>query len=252
MKRKRSSPRGLGPSKHPKHNQHSTISSQDVTHPVLRNYYPRLVTLRQWLLMKLGEASKRRRKALEDLDCGILGGSSQDALPDAIAARILDETLVGFHTISRAETRDHHGPLHHFSQHVGLSGNSSASTRSSGVGAQMSEVVDFCIWRLFHSIHSDSSKPPHILCHGMHRGSSTWKTGTGDGATHIPGLSYAHPNQHADTLRGAAWARILRLLGDGGDRVMIDLLLDCGLFSPMNKDQGTYYQLSGKDSLFSA
>jgi hypothetical protein len=35
------------------------------------------------------------------------------------------------------------------------------------------------------------------------------------------------------------------LLGQGGDRIVMDMLLGCSIFIPVNADMGNYYQLSG-------
>ena len=35
------------------------------------------------------------------------------------------------------------------------------------------------------------------------------------------------------------------LLGQGGDRIIIDMLLESSIFIPLNADMGNYYQLSG-------
>ena len=42
------------------------------------------------------------------------------------------------------------------------------------------------------------------------------------------------------------WPRILALMGKEGERAMIDLLLDCGVFLVVGSGRGTYQQLSGK------
>jgi telomerase reverse transcriptase len=35
------------------------------------------------------------------------------------------------------------------------------------------------------------------------------------------------------------------VLGEGGDRIMMDMLTDCAIFRPVNGERGNYYQLSG-------
>ncbi|KAK5002467.1 Telomerase reverse transcriptase, partial [Cryomyces antarcticus] len=41
------------------------------------------------------------------------------------------------------------------------------------------------------------------------------------------------------------WSNLLPLLGNGGDRIMIDLILDCGIFIPVEGGAGNLQQLSG-------
>lgn len=84
-----------------------------------------------------------------------------------------------------------------------------------------------------------------MLCQGMSRTSSTWQNGAISNANRIPGLVAAHPNEHVETLKGYLWQQILNLLGKDGNSIMADLLLDCGVFVPLDKSLGTFYQLSG-------
>lgn len=65
------------------------------------------------------------------------------------------------------------------------------------------------------------------------------------GGTNIPDLCSLYPNSHAKTLREAPWPQLLALLGQSGERVMIDLLLDCSVFVAVEAGFQNYYQLSG-------
>lgn len=49
-------------------------------------------------------------------------------------------------------------------------------------------------------------------------------------------------------MKRAPWPQLLQLLGKSGESVMINLLLDCSIFLPVESGQGNYYQLSGKES----
>lgn len=60
----------------------------------------------------------------------------------------------------------------------------------------------------------------------------------------IPGVLAACPS-HADMLKQPQWCAILSHLKERGDRIMIDLLLDCAIFVPVDGDGGNYYQISG-------
>jgi telomerase reverse transcriptase len=46
------------------------------------------------------------------------------------------------------------------------------------------------------------------------------------------------------TLKEPVWCRLQSLLGQGGDRLIMDMLIDCALFMPV-EGAGNYYQLSG-------
>ncbi|CAN9372830.1 unnamed protein product [Alternaria alternata] len=54
--------------------------------------------------------------------------------------------------------------------------------------------------------------------------------------------NWNHPPQ---TLKEPVWCRLHALLGQGGDRIIIDMLLESSIFIPLNADMGNYYQLSG-------
>lgn len=55
-----------------------------------------------------------------------------------------------------------------------------------------------------------------------------------------------HPNSHVTDLKTGLWPQVLSLLGRAGESVMIDLLLDCGIFLPIADSHGNFSQLSGK------
>jgi telomerase reverse transcriptase len=68
------------------------------------------------------------------------------------------------------------------------------------------------------------------------------------GAPVIEGLASVYPNKYVHDMKAAPWPQILKLLGKGGDCVMIDLLLDCGIFLSVKSGRGNYYQISGTSS----
>lgn len=108
------------------------------------------------------------------------------------------------------------------------------------------KIVDFVIWLLF-SREQAGPWPKHILCDGFRR-----QAGPGPGrrpelatAPNIPGLYPLYPNQHAHALKQAPWPQLLLLLGKEGERIMIDLLVDCAVFRSVKAGKGNFYQLSG-------
>jgi telomerase reverse transcriptase len=46
-------------------------------------------------------------------------------------------------------------------------------------------------------------------------------------------------------MKEAPWPQVLVLLGKEGERAMIDLILDCGIFLPVKNGRGNYHQISG-------
>jgi hypothetical protein len=61
----------------------------------------------------------------------------------------------------------------------------------------------------------------------------------------IPGVFAQCQNTYVQTVKGPLWCRLHAVLGEGGDRIMMDLLLDCGVFYRIEGRPGNYYQLSG-------
>ncbi len=85
-----------------------------------------------------------------------------------------------------------------------------------------------------------------MLCHGYERaGGELPPHVQASSAPGIPGIISTHPNEHVASLRSPAWSRLLSALGKGADRIMIDLLLDCGIFVSVPAGVGNFYQLSG-------
>lgn len=52
-------------------------------------------------------------------------------------------------------------------------------------------------------------------------------------------------NQYVDLLKSSPWPELLRLLGMGGEGIMIDLLVDCALFTRVENSRENYYQICG-------
>jgi telomerase reverse transcriptase len=89
-------------------------SAECHTHPVLSQYYPRLVTLRQYLLEQLPSSFKARRRRIASLNANVplnLDPHNQSIDHDSIIANLLDSTLVGVlkesnQSIDHARQRD--------------------------------------------------------------------------------------------------------------------------------------------------
>ena len=107
------------------------------------------------------------------------------------------------------------------------------------------QLVDFAIQRLFYTIHRHVQRPPHVLCHGFRlpgRG-ECFADGVGPGAL---GVESFCPNANVATLKSSIWHDLLRLLGKDGDKIMLDLILHCGIFKPIESGDGNLVQVSGK------
>lgn len=102
------------------------------------------------------------------------------------------------------------------------------------------QIVDFVIWLLFSRTSPAAPWPKHLLCDGF-RKKSSYAQATVD----IPGLSSVFPNHHVRQLKEAPWPQLLLLLGISGEKIMIDLLVDCAIFVPIQAGAGNLFQLSG-------
>ena len=60
------------------------------------------------------------------------------------------------------------------------------------------------------------------------------------------GLTCTFPNASVATIKGPVWVALLKLLGKGGDKIMLELLLHCGVFIPIASGKNNFYQLSGE------
>lgn len=111
--------------------------------------------------------------------------------------------------------------------------------------------MDFIIWLLFSRVKtfnngnknngSSNSKPQHLLCDGFRRGA-----GQQAAPCSVQGLYSLYLNERVVILKQTPWPQLLHILGKSGESVMINLLLDCSIFLPIEAGQGNYYQLSGK------
>lgn len=62
----------------------------------------------------------------------------------------------------------------------------------------------------------------------------------------IPGLFSVFRNHHVEALKRTPWLELLVLLGKAGERIMMELLLDCSIFVSVSAGTGNMWQLSGK------
>jgi len=112
------------------------------------------------------------------------------------------------------------------------------------------EVVDFVIWLLFKRSPSHS-RPQHLLSQGFDRQAAKGQHGLQLSAVPgIPGIICQYSNPHIETVVSPAWCHLLSSLGEGGDVVMVDLLLECCLFIPIGDNTKSLKQFSGTNFMF--
>ncbi|KAK0126716.1 hypothetical protein ONS95_008298 [Cadophora gregata] len=232
-KRKRSG-QAIGDQKRQKISQNSLPVVKDA---LLTKYYPQVLSLREYLLSKLPVSSRvRRRKILS------LGRKEDSNKTEQELTRCLDQTLVGVSRFKEVSQDDRWKQWTTFSQKPD---DSVSFANTSGVGTySQSEIVDFAIWLLFSK--SSNGKVQHLLCQGfrkdvMHRNIHQG----GNAGSSIPGVTSTYPNSHVTEMKARPWPQILLLMGKEGERAMIDLILDCGIYLAVESGHGTFNQLSG-------
>lgn len=108
------------------------------------------------------------------------------------------------------------------------------------------QVVDFAVWLLFSREKKTGNRPLHLLCDGFRKDHDR-KPGSrlAPGQGQIPGLFAMYFNSHVRALKEEPWPQLLLLMGQAGERIMLDLLLDCAIFSRVLAGKDNYHQLSG-------
>lgn len=233
---------------------------------VLRISYPVVQSLRSYLLSSLSPAAKKRRRYIAQY--GIEAEQHDLAV-------LLDTTLVGCFDQEHNPISAANHDLQLFSQRLTESTPSRSLSQGtlsqSEVGRSMffqyrhsqsaslrnlliltlicHQIIDFVIWSLFRK-YSSFQKPPHILCHGFVRSNHGGQNGLNlTIVPGIPGLVIAHPNQYFEKLKTAPWSELPTILGKNGDKTLIHLIQECGIFVPLSETNGSLNQVSGKGGI---
>ncbi|KAK9770635.1 putative Telomerase reverse transcriptase [Seiridium cardinale] len=216
-----------------------------VQHEVLSQYFSEVVTLRTYVLSELPATSRIRRKKIASIGVQKPEIIEISAVEQSVGI-LLDTVLVGLTEQPKRASDDRWEQWASFTQ----KGDESYVTLSDGLAGaahSQSEIVDFVIWRLFSRSTASRKAPEHLLCDGYRKDKNhdRFHGSRGNQVLTIPGIFSAHPNPQVEALRQAPWPQLLKLLGKCGDRIMIDLLLDCAVFASLQGGQGNYRQLSG-------
>ncbi|PFH59674.1 hypothetical protein XA68_12026 [Ophiocordyceps unilateralis] len=206
-----------------------------VQRDLLQQQYPTVQTLRAYLISKLPSSSRLRRKKITLL--GVRNGCREI---ETDLARVLDSTLICSPTCPSVPDDGVFQQFLSFSQKADDSNMSLSDGLPAFIEAQ-SEIVDFVIWLLFRRHKGAVEWPNHMLCDGFRK---TNKEGGPRGTT-IPGVFSLYPNPQAAALRCYPWPHLLGLLGQSGQKVMVDLLVHCSIFLAVESGHGNYLQLSG-------
>ncbi|OIW34484.1 hypothetical protein CONLIGDRAFT_587925, partial [Coniochaeta ligniaria NRRL 30616] len=219
--------------------------NDSLSHPLLSQLYPHLQTLREYILSRLPASSRLRRKKIASV--GLQSEASEKPVTEVelALARLLDTTVVARSAEREARHDDRWEKWNSFSQ----KGDESYVTLADGyAGASFSqtEIVDFAIWLLFSRDKTSGERPKNLLCDGFRRELDRKPHGKTSAAQgQIPGIFAVYVNNHVRALKQDPWPQLLLLLGQAGERMMIDLLLDCSIFSRVTAGRENYQQLSG-------
>ena len=233
-----------------KRNHLETKTIAPVTHPTLSLYYRNIFTLKDYLLSKLPITSKVRRRKIASILPDTVNVDQEDGETSTLRqerhclSKVLNSTLVCTVDEQTPQFRPSRvKEFETFSQHV----NPTAGSSIGGSTTSISDLVDFVIRLLFHKIHRHAHRPPHMLCHGFQRACNPRQINQDHCAVAgIPGVVSYYPNSNVSTVKGSSWTKVLALLGKEGDRILLDLFLDCGIFVEGDEGHNNYYQLSGK------
>ncbi|KAK7738484.1 Telomerase reverse transcriptase [Cytospora paraplurivora] len=210
------------PAKQPKTGADGMLQSADVVkHALLPQYYPKIRTLRQYVLDKLPPTSKVRRRKI-----AAVGNAQPDAVRAAqgpkedsekfrnVLAELLDATLVCTHVLPQEEEKAQSDSLLQQWMDYSQRGDESHVTLSGGIAS---------------AIHFQSEKL------------GPTRQGV---ATSIQGVYSLYLNERVAAIKREPWPQLLVLLGKSGESMMIDLLLESSIFLRVDAGQGNYYQLS--------
>ncbi|KAK0731718.1 hypothetical protein B0H67DRAFT_84786 [Lasiosphaeris hirsuta] len=227
-----------------------------VEHELLAQYYSEVRTLREYALAKLPASSRIRRRKIASVGLPSAEKTSEKtsektAADEALAlGQFLDTTLVACRGKTAPDTEARRTPDLRWQQWIGFSQRADESyvTLSDGLRGSIysqSEIVDFVVWLLF-SREKGAAWPKNLLCDGFrkHVGPNVPSGPAAECA--IPGVFSVYPNRRFQALKEAPWPQLLLLLGKEGERIMIDLLIDCAIFEAVKAGKGNLCQLSGK------
>ncbi|KAM3414559.1 Telomerase reverse transcriptase [Cercospora zeina] len=230
MKRKRASRAGQRANKKQKL---LAQSAERPSHALLEQYYPEVVTLRQYLASRL---PKKRRRILQHY------GRDVDGEKDDALAHLLDTTLVGsFKHVQVDDSSFVDDDISLFTQQISETSTAPSSTPGK---LKQPEIVDFAIWMLFRK-QPGNLRPQHLLCQNYQRYLTQKDSGPGpEIAIGIPGVYSNGPHNNVATLKSHPWIAVPDVLGRGAERILADMLMECGLFAPVG-DGNNFVQVSG-------
>ncbi|EGX91766.1 telomerase reverse transcriptase, putative [Cordyceps militaris CM01] len=208
---------------------------QPAPHPLHRDllnfFYPHCISLREYALASLPQTSRLRRRKIKSL-----GTIPERFELEKDLCCLLDSTLVCYHQLTPDVADNRWEQWLSFSQR---GEDSSVSLTGGSPIYSQSEIVDFVIWLIFSRDNNGFFGPKHLLCDGYRR-RATEKAEP----ERIPGVFSRYPNDQVASLKAGPWPQLLNLLGRSGERIMINMLVDCSIFVAMESGLNNFYQIS--------
>lgn len=99
------------------------------------------------------------------------------------------------------------------------------------------------MWQIFRR-HRTYGRPAHVLTHGFQKYASSQNGADLVDVPGVPGVWSTGGNRHYRALKTHPWTFLPSLLGKAAERIISDMLLQCGIFQPIN-DSTNLSQLSG-------
>ncbi|KAI0841960.1 hypothetical protein F5Y06DRAFT_164723 [Hypoxylon sp. FL0890] len=200
-------------------------------HVVLNQFYSQVLTLRNYVLSRLPSTSRLRRKKVAAVGTVKRPSDSPPSDVERSLGNLLDSTLVGI----QGELQGPEDYLLEGWKNFSQKGDESYVTLSDGVGGFVETqalLLEYVVRTLF-AREKVEPWPKHLLCNGFSRNRGL-------------GLRQIRPNQHFEILKQQPWPQLLALMGESGERIMMDLLLDCAMFVPVKAGANNLCQISGK------
>ncbi|RKF55197.1 Telomerase reverse transcriptase [Erysiphe neolycopersici] len=212
---------------------HKERDSCFILKDLIANYYPQVLSLREYILSKLSPKSKSKRlKAWS----AAINKNDED---ETKMASFLDHTWIGVdrYTVPQEEK------WKLWNTFCQISNDSIAFFESDETKSFQSKIVDFAIWLLLSKIYNSFRRSKHLLCQGYNKRMIIDSIAQKQIFPLRSDIGYH--NYHVTSMKASPWPQVLTYLGKRKEKAMLDLILDCGIFIPMDELNRNYYQLCG-------
>ncbi|KAK3677630.1 Telomerase reverse transcriptase [Recurvomyces mirabilis] len=207
---------------------------------LLSQYYSRVLTLREYLCSQL-PGSKRRARIVAQYGRNDQKLTRHDnADHDAEITVLLDTTLVGTSVQAKA-IEDVGREIATYTQQI--SEDSTIEISPTQGALKQAEIVSFVVWKLFNR-SSNHSRVTHLLCRGYQRSTTASDGVILRAVPSVPGVMSNGQSTYAESVRQHPWTGLPALLGRKAERIISNMLMECGIFLLVG-DTSNARQISG-------